>query len=140
LLLDFFELFASRLILTLLNDFLNQIVINVFSFWGTWFMRKEVKSAAAVGLRCKHKAPVHCLVRFLFAEALDRWDGKTKHHLISYFLSNTSAKNYHNRIVYVKIIASQRWNVFWDTVYITLCGIQQQWKTDTTFTVQCTNY
>ena len=25
------------------------------------------------------------------AEALDRWDGKTKHCLISYFLSNTSA-------------------------------------------------
>ena len=32
--------------------------------------------------------------------------------LISYFLSNTSAKNYRNRIVYVKIIASQRWDVF----------------------------
>jgi len=46
------------------------------------------------------------------AEALDRWGGKTKHCLISYFLSNTSAKNYHNGIVYVKIIASQRWDVF----------------------------
>ena len=43
------------------------------------------------------------------AEALDRWGGKTKHHLISYFLSNTSAKEYRNRIVCVKIIASQRW-------------------------------
>jgi len=75
-------------------------------------MRKEVKSAAAVGLCCTHKAPVHCLVRFLFAEALGRWGGKTNHRLISYFLSNTSAKNYHNRIVYVKIIASQRWDVF----------------------------
>ena len=32
------------------------------------------------------------------AEALDRWGGKTKHHLISYF----SAKNYRNQIVYVK--------------------------------------
>jgi len=40
------------------------------------------------------------------AEPLDRWGGKTKHRLISYFLSNTSAKDYRNRIVYVKTIAS----------------------------------
>ena len=45
-------------------------------------------------------------------EALDRRGEKTKHRLISYFLSNTSAKNYRNRIVYVKIRASQRWNIF----------------------------
>jgi len=51
------------------------------------------------------------------AEALDRWGGKTRHRLISYLLSNTSAKNYYNWIVCVKIIASQRWDVFWDTVY-----------------------
>ena len=51
------------------------------------------------------------------AEALDSWGGKTKHHMISYFLGNTSAKNYRNRIVYVKIIASRRWDVFWDMVY-----------------------
>ena len=47
------------------------------------------------------------------AEALDfrcRW--KTKHRLISYFLSNAFAKNYRNRIVYVKMIASQMWDVF----------------------------
>jgi len=31
------------------------------------------------------------------------------HRLISYFLT---AKNYCNRIVYVKIIASQRWDIF----------------------------
>ena len=46
------------------------------------------------------------------AEALDRSGGKTKHRLISRFLNNTSAKNYRNRIVYVKIIASRRWDVF----------------------------
>jgi len=54
---------------------------------------------------------VRCLLGFLFrkvnAEALDVEDWKTKHHLISYFLSNTSAKNYRNRIVYVKIIYSK---------------------------------
>ena len=49
------------------------------------------------------------------ADALDRWGGKTKHRLISYFLSKTSAKNYRNRIVYVKIIACQRWDVFLET-------------------------
>jgi len=38
--------------------------------------------------------------------------GKTKHRLISYFLGSTSAKKYRNRIVYVKIIARQRWDVF----------------------------
>jgi len=32
------------------------------------------------------------------------------HRLISYFLINTSAKNYRNQIVYVKIIASQMWD------------------------------
>jgi len=46
------------------------------------------------------------------AEALERWVGKTKHRLISYFLSNISAKNYWKWIVYVKFIASQRWDVF----------------------------
>ena len=42
------------------------------------------------------------------AEALERWGGKARHLLISYFLSNTSAKNYRNRIVYVKTIARCR--------------------------------
>jgi len=52
-LLDFFNLFGSRLILTLLYESLN-LVINAFSsgLLGAWFRRKEVESAAAVGLRC----------------------------------------------------------------------------------------
>jgi len=50
------------------------------------------------------------------AEALERWGGKTKHRLISYFLSNTAAKNCRNRIVYFKTTASQRWDVSWGTV------------------------
>jgi len=118
LLLDLFNLFDSWLTLTLLYDSLNR-VINAFSsgLLGAWFRRKEVESAAAVGLCCtKHQCTV-----FWFplsqsnAEVLDRWGGETKHHLISYFLSNTSAKNYRSRIVHVKIIASQMWDVFWDT-------------------------
>jgi len=53
-LLDFFSLFDSRLILTLLYDSLN-LVVNAFSsglliVLGAWFRRKEVEIAAAVGL------------------------------------------------------------------------------------------
>jgi len=48
---------------------------------------------------------------FLFpqgsAEALFRWGGKVKHLFIVYFLSNTSAKNYQNGFMYVKVIARQ---------------------------------
>ena len=63
-----------------------------------------------------------CAVGFLFRRVMQKHQigavAKTKHHLISYFLSNTSAKNYHNRIVSVMIITSQRRDVFWDTVYL----------------------
>jgi len=77
---------------------------------------RKVESAAAVGLCCTHNAPVcqktpssEFPLSQGNAEALGRWGGKTKHHLLSYFLVNTSAKHYCNRIVCVKIIASQRW-------------------------------
>jgi len=46
------------------------------------------------------------------AEAIVRWGGKIKYTLIAYFLGNICAKNCRNRTVYVKIIASQKWNVF----------------------------
>jgi len=46
------------------------------------------------------------------AESLDTWDGKTKHHLISYFLGNPSVKNYRNWMVYVKNIVSKRCGIF----------------------------
>jgi len=51
-------------------------------------------------------------------EALVRWGGEIKYVFIAYFLGNISAKNCCNRTVYVKIIASQRWDFFWDTVYM----------------------
>ena len=50
------------------------------------------------------------------AEAQVRRGGKVKYILIPYFLGNTCAKNYRNGTVYAKIIASQRWDVFWDAV------------------------
>jgi len=56
-LLDFFNLFESRLIFVLLYDSQN-LVINAFSLGllEAWFRRKEVKSTTAVGLCCTHKA------------------------------------------------------------------------------------
>ena len=49
------------------------------------------------------------------AKALGRRGGETKHRMIPYFLSKISAKNYRNRIVHAKIIASQRWDPFFET-------------------------
>ena len=70
-LLDFFNLFESRLMLTLLYDSLN-LVINALArgCWGAWFRINEVESAAEVGLCCTHNAAVRCLLGN--AEALDR--------------------------------------------------------------------
>ena len=91
-------------------------------------MRIEEKGTAWIALHCSSWTVLHAqctsalssgfLISQGNAETLERWGGKTKHHLISHFLSNTSAKNYRNRIVYVKIIASGRWDVFWDTVQV----------------------
>jgi len=50
------------------------------------------------------------------AEALVKWGGKIRYVLIAYCLSNIFAKNCFIRMVYVKIIASQRWHVFWHSV------------------------
>ena len=63
--------------LMLLYDSIN-LVINAFNleFLGAWYRRKEVESAAAVGLCCMHKAPVRLSSGFPLsqgnAEALDR--------------------------------------------------------------------
>jgi len=67
-LLDFFSLFNSRLILTLLYDSLN-FVINEFSseLLGGMVQQKK-SSAAAVGLCCTHNAP--CALSFLFRKVM----------------------------------------------------------------------
>jgi len=113
---------------TLLYDSLN-LVTNTFSLGLLWGMVQEKGSRE----HCSNWTVLHAQnTRALSsgfplsqgnAEALDRWGGKEKHCLISYFMGNTSAKNYGNRIVYVKIIARQRWGVFWDTVYKQVCLI-----------------
>jgi len=51
------------------------------------------------------------------AEAQVTWGGIVKCLLIAYFIGNISAKKYQNLFMCVKVIASQRWDVFWDTVY-----------------------
>jgi len=67
-LLDFFSLFDSRVILTLVYDSLD-LVINAFIsglLGGAWFRINEVESAAEVALCCTHSAPVRYLLDFLF--------------------------------------------------------------------------
>jgi len=50
------------------------------------------------------------------AEAQVIWGGILKHLLIAYFIRNISAKKYQNLFMCVKVIASHRWDVFWDMV------------------------
>ena len=60
------------------------------------------------------------ILGFMFPQVVQKhWlgeVGKIKYVLISYFLGNICAKNCCSRTVYVKIIVSQRWDVFWDTM------------------------
>jgi len=51
------------------------------------------------------------------AEAQVIWRGILKRLMIAYFVANISVKKYQNPFMCVKAIASQRWDVFWDTVY-----------------------
>ena len=103
-LLDFFNLFDSRLILTLLYDSLN-LAINEFisGVLGAWFRINEIESAAEVGLCCTHNALVQHMSRKMqftcfpvlpgSAEAQVIWGGIVKRRLIAYFIGNISAKN-----------------------------------------------
>ena len=54
------------------------------------------------------------------AEAQVIWGGMVKRLLIARFIGNIYAKKYQNPFMCVKVIASQTWDVFWDTVYIGL--------------------
>ena len=50
------------------------------------------------------------------AEAQVIWGGIVKRLLVAYFIGNISATKYQHPFMCVKVIASQRWDVFWDTV------------------------
>jgi len=52
------------------------------------------------------------------AEAQVIWGGTVKRLLIAYFISNISAKKYKKLYTFVRVIANQRWDVFWDNVYM----------------------
>jgi len=49
------------------------------------------------------------------AEAQVIWGGIVKRLLIAYFIGNISAKKYQNPFMCVIVIASQRWDVFFET-------------------------
>jgi len=133
-LLDFFNIFDSLLILTLLYDSLS-LVINAFSLGllGGTVQGKGSRECCSSSTVLQAQSTSALSSGFSLsqgnAEALDRWRGKTKHHLIYYFLGNTSAKNYCSWIMYVKTIASQRWDIFWDTVYIVTALVRYLWCT-----------
>jgi len=115
-LLDFFNVFDSRIIVMLLYVSLS-LVVNAFSYSDCWGHGSgERKSIVLQQLDCVAQCTSALSSGFPIsqgnAEALDRRGGKSKHRMISYFLSNTCAKSYHNQIMYIKIIASPRWDVF----------------------------
>jgi len=110
------SIFLTRDSLPLLYDSLS-LVINAFS-WGFGGMvqqkgsRQHCSSWTVSHAQSTSALPSGFPLSQGNADALDRRGGKKKHHLISWFLSNTSANNYRNRIAYVRIITSQRWDVF----------------------------
>jgi len=64
-------------------------------------------------------------------EAQVIWGGVVKCLLIACFIGNIFAKKHQNPFTRVRVIASQRWDVFWDTVYkfchaIALCAPRSQ--------------
>ena len=68
----------------------------------------------ACGVLKRHNSRVH--VSLGSAETLVRRGGLINHHSIAYSLSNISAKNYRNRLMWVESIVCNISVVFWDTV------------------------
>jgi len=127
-LLDLFNLFDSWLIFMLLYDSLNLVMIAFSSrLLGGMVQekgnREHSSSSTELHAQCINALSSGFPLLQSNAEALERWGGKTKLRLISYFLSNTSAKNYCNWILYVKIIASQRWDIFSRHSVYLICNV-----------------
>ena len=70
----------------------------------------------ACGVLKRHYVRVH--VSLGSAETLVRRGGIINHHSIAYSLSNISAKNHRNRLMWVESIVCNISVLFWDTVYI----------------------
>jgi len=70
----------------------------------------------ACGVLKRHNFRVHVFLGS--AETFVRRGGIINHHSIAYSLSNTSAKNYRNRLMWVEsIVCNTSVVFFWDTVY-----------------------
>ena len=64
------------------------------------------------------------------------WENKV--HLIAYFLGNSFAKNYRNQAMCVKIIASQRWDVFLRHGVVNSLSLAESFDySQCTFTAKC---
>jgi len=87
-----------------------------------WVVKKsrsdELNSANALIQHLSEKMRFSCFpVLPGSAETQVTWGGIVKRLFIAYFIGNISAKKYQNVLTYVKVIANQRWDVFWETVY-----------------------
>ena len=71
----------------------------------------------ACGVLKRHNFRVH--VSLGSAETLVRRDGIINHHSIAYSLSNISAKNYRNRLMWVESIVCNITVVFWGHSVVT---------------------
>jgi len=99
-------------------DTIRRITDDNFSFRKTALCMQHRPTAAALstnaafGWKCDFRV-------FPFCQVMQKhiiWGGIAKHLLIAYFIDNIFTKNYQNPFMCVKVIASLRWDVFWDTV------------------------
>jgi len=105
-LLDFFNLFDSRLILTLLYDSLNLVIIA----FGSELLGGMIQEK---GSRERHSSwtVLHAQCTSALSSGFPLLEGNAeagKQSIVLFLTSNTSAKNYRNQVVCVKTIASQR--------------------------------
>jgi len=93
------------------------VTLNICYNWLVLFRATHIlqQKTHACGVLKRHNFRVH--VSLGSAEALVRRGGIINHHSIAYSLSNISAKNYRNRLMWVESIVCNISVVFWDTVY-----------------------
>jgi len=101
-LLDFFNLFDTRLLLTLLLPISCNQWVQLHAVGG--MVQEKGSQERSSSWTVLHAQCTSALSSWFplspsNAEALDRWGGKTKHRLILCFLGNTSAKNYRKFVI-----------------------------------------
>jgi len=101
--------------------------------WRAWLRRKEVESAAAVGLCCMCAQCTNALSSVFRlsqsdAEVPDSWGGKTKHYVILTFSVTLLPK--------IIVIGSQvKCGTFWDIAYVQFCSairLRNKWPNNLT--------